>query len=396
MRFIEWLLFISLFIVFYNYAGYALLVAVWNRFMKKRTAIGPHFPSVSFIVAAYNEEYCIEEKIRNSLEQDYPADKIEYLFVTDGSTDGTNDIIARYPQIKLLYTPERGGKSAALNRVVQAATNDILIFSDANTVLNKEATRNITRHYQDPKTGGVAGEKKVIALSGGQDRVGAGEGLYWKYESKLKQLDSDFHSVVGAAGELFSVRRNLYEHVAANVILDDFVISMKVAAKGYKIVYEPEAYAMELPSFSIQDEQKRKVRIAAGGFQAMKMLRRLLSPAKNPKLYFLYFSHRVLRWTLSPLGLILAFVCNTVLAFATDVAVYKVLFAAQLFFYGGAGLAGIFPRPLQKIKLLKLAYYFVFMNLSVVQGFFRSLKGAQPAAWEKARRSQAEIVRARD
>jgi poly-beta-1,6-N-acetyl-D-glucosamine synthase len=396
MRFIEWLLLISLLVVFYNYAGYALLVAVWNAFRKNKTATADFFPSVSFIVAAYNEEYCIEEKIRNSLQQDYPADKIEYLFITDGSTDGTNEIIARYPQIRLLFTPERSGKSAALNRVVQAASNDILIFCDANTVLNKEAVRNITRHYQDPKTGGVAGEKKVIALANGQDRVGAGEGLYWKYESKLKQLDSDFHSVVGAAGELFSVRRSLYEPVASNVILDDFIISMKVAAKGYKIVYEPEAYAMELPSFSIKDEQKRKVRIAAGGFQAMKILRPLLSFRKQPKLYFLYVSHRVLRWTLSPVGLVVAFVCSAVLAFGTSSILYRLIFIAQLGFYGGATLAALFPKHLQKIKLFKLAYYFVFMNLSVVQGFFRSLKGTQPAAWEKARRSQAEIVAGRD
>lgn len=396
MRFIEWLLLISLLIVFYNYAGYALLVAIWNAFRKNRAATTPYYPSVSFIVAAYNEEYCIEEKIRNSLQQDYPADKIEYLFVTDGSTDGTNNIIARYPQIRLLFTPERGGKSAALNRVVQAAANDILIFSDANTVLNKEATRHITRHYQDPKTGGVAGEKKVIALSGGQDQVGAGEGLYWKYESKLKQLDSDFHSVVGAAGELFSVRRALYEPVASSVILDDFVISMKVAAKGYKIVYEPEAYAMELPSFSIKDEQKRKVRIAAGGFQAMKMLSPVLSFHKQPKLYFLYVSHRVLRWTLSPLCMMLAFLSSAVLSVSTSSLLYDLIFVAQLAFYGGAGLVALFPKNLQKIKLLKLAYYFVFMNLSVVQGFFRSLKGTQSAAWEKARRSQAEIVAGRD
>ena len=201
----------SCFAIFYNYAGYALIIYLLNIFRKKKAASGSaHFPSVSFIVAAYNEEDFIEKKLLNSLEQDYPADKIEFLFVTDGSSDRTMEIIRQYPSILLLHQPERRGKSAALIRVVQFVANDILIFSDANTFLNPEATRKIARHYSDARVGGVAGEKKVVSASGGGDEVGAGEGLYWKYESFLKKLDSDFYSVVGAAGELFSLRRDLF------------------------------------------------------------------------------------------------------------------------------------------------------------------------------------------
>ncbi|HWJ92410.1 MAG TPA: glycosyltransferase family 2 protein, partial [Flavisolibacter sp.] len=257
----------SCFVVFYNYAGYAILVYFINQLKRtKKTGIDfvETFPSVSFIVAAYNEESCIEKKILNSLRQDYPAEKIEFLFITDGSTDGTAPIISRYSEIQLLHQTERKGKSAALNRAVLAARNEILIFSDANTFLNAEATRNITRHYADASVGGVAGEKKVVSVSESPDEVGAGEGLYWKYESFLKKIDSEFYSVVGAAGELFSLRKTLFEPVPDSVILDDFIISMRVAGQGYRIVYEPEAFAMELPSFSIRDQQKRKVRIAAG------------------------------------------------------------------------------------------------------------------------------------
>ncbi len=382
---------VSLFVIFYNYFGYALIVALLNRFIK-RTDVpdNTHMPSVSFIVAAFNEDDCIEKKITDSLAQEYPREKIEFIFITDGSTDKTAEIIGRYPQIKSMHRDERKGKSAAINRAVEAASKDILIFSDANTFLNPEATRNISRHYGNRCVGGVAGEKKVIAPAGNTNEVGAGEGLYWKYESFLKKIDSRFYSVVGAAGELFSLRRDLFEPVDPSVVLDDFVISLKVAARGYRILYEPQAYAMELPSFSIGDEQKRKVRIAAGGFQAMNMLKGLLQFWKQPKLSFLYISHRVLRWTLSPLCLVLAFVANGILCFTNGGTLFLALFILQLGFYSAAAL-GSSASLSEKIKILKVPYYFVFMNLSVILGFFRFLKGSQPAAWEKARRSQSAV-----
>lgn len=386
MNFWEYVFWISCFIVFYNYAGYAIIVLIANKLKRKvnKDVSRYYYPTVSFIVAAYNEEDCIEKKAENSIELNYPKEKIEFIFITDGSTDGTNDRLLKYPQIKVLYSPERRGKSAALNRAVQEAKNDILIFSDANTILNQNACVNISRHYYFKETGGVAGEKKVIASN--KNEVGEGEGLYWKYESLLKKLDSDFYSVVGAAGELFSLRRKLYEPVPENVILDDFLISMKVAEKGYQIVYEPDAYAMELPSFSLKDERKRKVRIAAGGFQAMGMLRGSLKFWKNFRLSFLYISHRVLRWTLSPLCLILALVANLFLVIDSNLLLYKVLLGMQLFFYGMGLLAAITGSD---FKPFKLSYYFAFMNFSVVLGFFRFLKGKQPATWEKAKRMQA-------
>ena len=387
--FLFWL---SCFLVFYNYAGYALLVYLFNRLTKKRVAKAQdHQPSVSFIVAAYNEEDCMEKKILNSLEQHYPSEKIEFLFITDGSTDGTNEVIRRHPQVRLLFEPLRKGKSAALNRAVSMASHDILIFSDANTILNPDATAQIAGHYADEWVGGVAGEKKVIAAGAHNDQVGAGEGLYWKYESTLKQLDSDFYSVVGAAGELFSLRRNLYEPVADDVILDDFLISMKVTEKGYRVRYEPHAYAMELPSFSLKDEQKRKVRIAAGGFQAMSLLGSIFKFWKHPQLTFLYISHRVMRWTLSPICLVMALVSNIMLVLGDSAFIYDILLAFQCCFYLMALIAAVYPSQHKIFKLFRLAYYFVFMNLSVVQGFFRFLRGRQPAAWEKARRSQGTV-----
>jgi poly-beta-1,6-N-acetyl-D-glucosamine synthase len=389
MQFWQYVFVISCLIVFYNYAGYAIIVYLLNLLKGKKTAFGSSstLPTVSFIVAAYNEEEFIEKKIINSLDQNYPPQNIEYIFITDGSTDKTPAIIAKYPAIKLLHQSERKGKSAALNRVVPYATNDILLFSDANTILNKDATLNISRHYQYENIGGVSGEKKVIALTEGSGEVSMGEGLYWKYESFLKKIDSDFYSVVGAAGELFSLRKNLYRPIPENVILDDFIISLNTARQGFRIIYEPEAYATESPSFSLKDEQKRKIRIAAGGFQAIGMLRSLFRFWEHPRLSFLYISHRVLRWTLSPLCLLLAFISNAVLFFGSDVLLFKISFIIQVCFYALAAAAG-FIAPARRPSILKLPYYFTFMNISVVQGFFRFLNGTQSAIWEKANRSQ--------
>ena len=262
MSFYEAVFLISCFLVFYNYAGYAVIAYLLNKFNKqnkKQTQDSSFYPSISFIVAAFNEEDFIEKKIINSISQNYPPDQIEFIFITDGSTDKTASIVSSYPTIKLLHEKARKGKSAAINRAVTFAANEILIFSDANTILNTNAILNIARHYIDKKIGGVAGEKKIISLSeASSNEVGEGEGLYWKYESFLKKIDSEYYSVVGAAGELFSLRRKLYNPVPDHVILDDFIISLRIAQDGYRVKYEPEAYAMETPSFSLKMNRKEK------------------------------------------------------------------------------------------------------------------------------------------
>ena len=392
MNFWLYLFTISYCLIFYNYAGYAIIIVILNRLKKKKppflTPDDSLLPSVSFIVAAYNEEDCIAQKITNSLDLDYPREKIEFLFITDGSSDGTEAIVRQYPSIRSLHQPQRNGKSAALNRAVLEARNPILIFCDANTVLNNASIRNIVRHYDDPTVGGVAGEKKVLPATAGQDQVGEGEGLYWKYESFLKKEDASFYSVVGAAGELLSFRASLYESLPHNIILDDFVSSLRVTQKGYRFAYEPDAYAMELPSFSLHDEKKRKVRIAAGGFQSILLLTPLLAFWKYPRLTFLYVSHRLMRWAVSPFCMILAFIANGMLLLTNPNGIYIALFLLQCCFYGTAALAGIFPTIQKRSRLIKLTYYFVFMNTCAILGFFRFLKGSQSAVWEKAKRAQ--------
>ncbi|CAL1518080.1 glycosyltransferase family 2 protein [Chitinophaga sp. MM2321] len=385
------LFYISFFILFYNYAGYGLLLFVLIKikrlFAGKNPQTGIFEPAVTLIIAAYNEEDFIAEKIANTLALDYPAGKLQLLFITDGSTDRTPDIIAQYPSIQLLHQPGRNGKTAALNRAMQQVTTPVVIFCDANTLLNKEAIRNIVKHYADENTGGVAGEKKVISedISG----AAATEGIYWKYESFLKKLDAELYTVVGAAGELFSIRTALFQPVEEKVILDDFVISLRINISGFRIAYAPDAYAMEAPSYSIEEEHKRKVRISAGGFQAILMLKSLLNFFRYPVVSFQYISHRVLRWTLSPLSLPVLLISNIILVLGGAGIFFYLSLSVQLFFYLGALIGYQQAKQHIKSKLFYIPFYFLFMNLAVYQGFFRFLAKNQSPAWDKAKRNIA-------
>ncbi|OOQ61802.1 glycosyltransferase family 2 protein [Mucilaginibacter pedocola] len=382
----------SLFIAFYTFVGYGILLFIIikiKRAVKGRKIIADVaeelLPECTLVVAAYNEERYMADKIANCLALKYPAGKLKFVFVTDGSNDGTMDVISQYPQIQLLHRPERAGKIAAVHRAMEYVTTEAVVFTDANTFLNEDAMIRICRHYADPTVGCVAGEKRV-QIDANADASAAGEGFYWKYESALKKWDSELYSVVGAAGELFSVRRNLYQDVPPDTVLDDFMISMLIAAKGYRIVYEPEAYALETASENVSEELKRKIRIAAGGMQSILRLVPLLLSFKYPLLSFQYVSHRVLRWTVTPFFLILAFITNLALAFAEMGWVYQLLFAGQVFFYLLAFLGFIMEKRQVRIKALFVPYYFCVMNYAVLAGIIRYFTKKQSAVWEKAQR----------
>jgi poly-beta-1,6-N-acetyl-D-glucosamine synthase len=384
------LFFTGLFLVFYSYIGYGilvwLLIRLRNLFRSPYTLpVTTEWPRVSIVVAAYNEERFIIEKIENTLSLDYPPDKLDIIFITDGSTDNTPLLARNYPGIRVLHEPERHGKVAAIHRAMQTVTTPVTIFCDANTLLNKESVHNILRHYADPAVGGVAGEKKVLSGANGQ-ASGAGEGIYWKYESLLKRLDAELYTVVGAAGELFSIRTELYEPVPHDVLLDDFVISLGICRKGYRIVYEPGSFASETPSATMKEEQKRKIRISAGAFQSMIMLKDLLNVVRYPVLSFQYISHRVLRWTVCPIALPLIFILNAILAFNPGSPFYLFLLAAQCLFYVAAIAGWLLSNRNIKVKALYIPYYFFFLNLSLYLGFLRFKKGRQSVLWEKAAR----------
>ena len=383
---------ISLFFVFYTFAGYGFLlyfIIRIKRAVKGRPDSVPindaELPACTLVVAAYNEALFISDKITNTLRLNYPAGKLKLLFITDGSSDQTPEIIRAYPQIQLLHQPDRGGKIAAVHRAMAHVDTEIAVFTDANTFLNQDALKLICRHYSDQTVGAVAGEKRVF-VDENADASAAGEGFYWKYESALKKWDSELYSVVGAAGELFSVRRSLYQDVPADTILDDFMISMLIAEKGYRIVYEPDAYAMETGSENVSEELKRKIRIAAGGIQSILRLKSLFNIFRFPLLSFQYISHRVLRWTVTPFLLILLFVLNVFIAIQASSLFYILFLAAQLLFYLLAFLGFVMEKRSIRIKALFIPYYFCVMNYAVLMGIIRYLSKKQSAAWDKAQR----------
>jgi biofilm PGA synthesis N-glycosyltransferase PgaC len=378
--FMFWL---SLATVFYTYIGYAFIVWLWATFARKskEDVSGSFEPHVTLVIPAYNEADILAEKIHNSQALNYPKDKLQLMFITDGSTDYSSQVLSNYPEVQHLHVSERAGKSMAENRAIKHVTTPYVIFSDCNTLLNTEAVRHLVSHYEDPQVGAVSGEKKVINDG---TTSGSGEGLYWKYESFLKKCDSDIYSLMGAAGELVSFRTDLFKPLERDTILDDFVQSMRVVNSGYRVIYEPEAYAVELPSFSLKEEMERKVRICAGGWQAMSRLLPLLNPLRNPIVTFLYFSHRVLRWSLAPVLLILLLPLN--IALVTKDNLYVVLMIAQLSFYTLAGIGWWQAVKGRLAGPLLLPFYFTLMNVAVFQGFRRFIRNAQPAAWDKAQR----------
>ena len=385
---IEILFWIGIGIVFYTYLGYGivlyLMVKIKELFVKPRLPRLPEtLPEATLLIAAYNEEAIVASKMVNCRQLDYPADKLRLVWITDGSNDNTNERLKEYPEVTVLYQPRRQGKTAALNRALPYVNTPYVIFTDANTMLNKGAIKEIIRQFSDPRVGCVAGEKRVEIQA--EQGATAGEGIYWKYESALKRLDYRLYSAVGAAGELFAIRTSLFEQMPPDTLLDDFILSLRTAMRGYKIAYSKEAYALESASLNMREEEKRKVRISAGGLQSVWRLRGLLNIFRYGILSFQYISHRVLRWTLTPVVLFALLPLNLLLA-CTGHTLYTVILALQLAFY----LLGYLGYKMEKRnirnKLLFIPYYFLFMNINVIRGYSYLAKHKGTGAWEKAKR----------
>ncbi|MES2875215.1 MAG: glycosyltransferase family 2 protein [Bacteroidota bacterium] len=382
---------ICFFIIFYTFFGYGILLYLLvriKRMVKKPFLFSSTYdlPSVTVIVAAFNEEGLIEEKIKNCLELNYPKNKLQLIFITDGSSDRTPELVAKHSEIHLLHEDQRLGKMAAIKRAMPFVSGQITVFTDANTFLNKDALTHLVKHYQNPKIGAVAGEKKIM-VSQSADASSAGEGFYWKYESALKKWDYELYSNVGAAGELFSIRTDLYEPVETDTIIDDHMIAMRIAEKGYIIAYEPNAYALETASADSSEELKRKIRIAAGGIQSVYRLKKAANPLNNPVLTFQYFSHRLLRWVITPWLMILLFFLNIAIVITyPESGLYLITLFLQISFYLAALLGWYLEGRKITMKAAFIPFYFSMMNYAVIAGTFRYYKGAQSAAWEKSKR----------
>ncbi|MCG6186904.1 glycosyltransferase family 2 protein [Maribellus maritimus] len=394
MKALEIIFWISLFIIFYSYLGYGILLFLIIKIRrilglaKPYTGNENYEPEVTLFVAAYNEKDYVDKKVKNSFSLNYPKEKVKHLWVTDGSDDGTPDLLRKYEGIEVHHLDERGGKIGAMNRGMQFVKTPIVIFSDGNTNLGEDSIREIVNLFKNPKVGCVSGEKRIYSKDA-DAAAGAGEGLYWKYESTLKKWDAELYSVVGAAGELFAIRTELWQEVEKDTLLDDFIISLRVAMGGHTIQYNPNAYAIETASANVKEELKRKIRISAGGIQSVIRLSPLLNIFKYGTLSFQYISHRVLRWTLTPLLLLLIIPLNLILAINVSFEIsnlYTLLFYGQILFYIMALTGWFLENRKIKVKILFIPYYFFIMNLSVFMGFRRYLKGNQSVKWERAKR----------
>lgn len=391
MGVLEMTFWICLALVFYTYIGYAIIVfflvrvkRILNPARRPNIPNSASLPSCALVVAAYNEVDFIKDKVHNSLRLEYPQDKLNIIFVTDGSDDGTPELLEKIEGIEVSHSPERKGKIAAINRAMQTIQSEVVVFCDANTMLNRTALLEITKHYQNPKIGGVSGEK--VVLSEEKDSAsGAGEGIYWKYESFLKRMDAELCTLVGSAGELFSIRTSLFKPVEADTILDDFMISMRLVQDGYKVEYEPAARASETASQNVKEEFKRKVRIGAGGFQSIVRMAAMLNIFKYGLTSFIYTSHRVMRWAIAPFCLLLL-VPVSVALITNDQLIYSVLLTAQCLFYALALLGWVLEQRKLSLKVLFVPMYFTMMNWAVIKGFGRFLKGDQSVIWEKSKR----------
>ena len=381
-----WISFCILFYVFIGYPIIIYLLIICKRLVSKKAINSNTYfePAITLIITCYNEANILATKIANCKQLNYPSDKLKLVFIIDGSTDKSEQILKGFLDIKVLYQSERAGKTAAENRAMKFVDTPFVIFSDANTHLNRDAIVNIVKHFANQSVGCVSGEKRIfnnVSNSSGA----AGEGIFWKYKSLIKRLDSELNTTVGAAGELVAFRTELYTDLPKDTILNDFMQSMLIAIAGYKIVYEPNAFAVETASASMQEELNKKVRICTGGWQSIIRLQNKLTPFKQPLLFFQYISHRVLRWTITPFLLITIFILNLKMDLFVN-GIYQVFMVGQFLFYTIA-LAGLLLKNNNlKYKQIFVPYYFCVINYAVLAGLLKFISDTQNVLWDRAKR----------
>lgn len=377
-------------LIAYTYAAFPLLVAALSRLAGRDAPAdaGPEdeLPRVTILVAAHNEERFIEAKIRNTWQLDYPPDRLTLLIGSDGSTDATPDLLrnAQAPRLQAEIFPRRRGKVSVVNDLIAQAKAEIVLLSDANTLLAPDAVRKLVRHFRDPRVGCVNGAL-AIEHNGGV----SGEGIYWKYELWIKRHESRLGFVIGCYGGILAIRRELYQPIPASTIVEDFVLTMRIMEQGRIVRFDPEARATEPASASSHDEWERKVRIGAGDYQALALTKQLLHPRYGLKA-FAFWSHKVLRW-LVPFFLLGALACNlaiVALGGARGLAfdLFAGLFAAQAAAIALSALIFRLPAGTRTPGWLRPISYFYLMNYALLCGFFRWARGGQPVTWRQAAR----------
>jgi len=379
----EFLFWLSCLLICHTYFLYPLSLMVFSAFFaRQRHKDEKLTPSVSMLIGAYNEEAVIEQKIKNCRELDYPRDKLEILIGSDGSTDRTNELAQKNTEgmIRFNAFEQRRGKAAVLNDLARLARGEILVFSDANSMYRSDAIRRLVAHLGDERVGGICGRLVLLNASGRSEAEG--ERLYWDYENYLKYLEGKIQTVFGANGAIYAIRRNLFSDLTTqNIVIDDFVIPMRIVKAGYDVVYEKDAVAWEFAAPNVRSEFKRKVRIGAGNFRSIRDIASLLNPLRG-FIAFGLWSHKIIRWFV-PFLLIAALVATAQLR---SVGFYKELFFIQITFYGVVIIAWALDSLNLNVRWLVYPYYFAMANLALLVGFFKFLMRTQKPAWGRVER----------
>lgn len=350
-------------LILYVYVGYPLLILLLAMFRRRKVHSDDAFePTVSLIVAAYNEEQTIAAKLKNCLELDYPRHKLELIVFSDASTDRTDEIVKGYEKdgIILLSLTERSGKTAGQNLAVTRAQGEIIVFSDANAYWRPDAVRKIVRNFHDPSVGCVCGE--LIYFSRDKTLIGDAEGVYWSYEKLLKRLEDRAASILGANGSIYALRKALYVPLPEDII-SDFIEPLKIIEQGYRTIYEPAAISYEPPTTNFAEEYQRKKRIINRSFYALLYYRSLLNPIKHLVLSWQLVSHKILRW-LIPFYLPIIFVVNLLLI---ESAFFQLTLALQILFYLTAWLGFWLERMRWHQVLFYAPFYYCLVNLAALE-----------------------------
>jgi cellulose synthase/poly-beta-1,6-N-acetylglucosamine synthase-like glycosyltransferase len=378
---IEILFWLIIFIIFYTYAGYSFIILLLSLFLNRSVRKKEIYPRVTFLIAAYNEETSIAAKLENTLSLEYPKEKLEVIVASDGSTDSTDSVVKQFHDQGVILNRVEGrvGKTETQNQTVAKATGDIVIFSDATTNYKEDAIKKIVRNYADPQVGAVSGRYEYVNPTGAA--VGFGTVLFWKYENLIKRLQTRIQTITGCCGCIYSVRRSLYEPLPRDII-SDLVEPLKILEKGYRIAFEPEAVAYEETTETAKEEFGMRVRVISRGMNGLWYMRHLFNPFKYGFVAFQLFSHKVLRWVI-PFMLLLLLASNIFLIGKTF---YTICFIVQVLFYLGAGTGYLLDRKGRKAKLLALPLYYCVVNAASITAFFRMIFGKKAIVWETARK----------
>jgi len=341
----------------------------------------PVEPKVSLVICAYNEERDIRRKLEETLVCEYPADRLEVLVASDGSTDATDDIVREFaPRVRLLRVEGRGGKTVAQNAAVEAATGDILVFSDVTTVYVPGTIRAMVENFADPTVGCVGGD--LHYEKDPHNPSAQGRALFWSYERQLRVWESQVHSIIGVAGCVYAMRRELYEPLDPGAI-SDFVQPGKVTERGWRTVLEPDALAFEpVESHTLGEELYRRARVITRGLRGAFRMPALLNPLRHPWFATLLWSHRVLRWLVPVFLLVLL---GASIALAGRGGLYALTLAGQLAVYGSGLLAFFFERARVRVPGAFIPLYFCVVNLAPLLALAWLARGERKVVWETGR-----------